>query len=79
VPSQITTSGKAKLIGTSKHGNRSLRKLFIHGARADGLKERAHVNAAAGAMANKMARIAWAGLTKASDITPRRLWAHRNL
>lgn len=33
VPRQITTGGKAKLIGISKHGNRYLRKLFIHGAR----------------------------------------------
>jgi hypothetical protein len=30
----------------------------------DGLKERAHVNVAAVAMANKLARIAWAVLTK---------------
>jgi len=80
VPRQITTGGKAKLIGISKHGNLYLRKLFIHGARtalhlvrdrtspitrwADGLKERAHVNVAAVAMANKMARIDWAILTK---------------
>lgn len=58
-PRQITTSGNAKLIGISKHGNRYLRKLFNHGARtvlhlvrhrsllinqwADGLKERAHL------------------------------------
>lgn len=33
VPRQITTGGKVKLIGISKHGNRYLRKLFIHGAR----------------------------------------------
>ncbi len=74
VPQQITTGGKAKLVGISKHGNRYLRKLFIRGAQtvlhlvrdrsspitrwADGLKERAHVNVAAVAMANKMARIA---------------------
>lgn len=32
VPRQITTGGKAKLIGISKHANRYLRKLFIHGA-----------------------------------------------
>lgn len=32
VPRQVTTGGKAKLIGISKHGNRYLRKLFIHGA-----------------------------------------------
>nr|WP_239494623.1 IS110 family transposase [Roseovarius amoyensis] len=71
VPRQITTGSKAKLVGISKHGNRYLRKLFIHGARTvlhlvrdrtspitrwvDSLKERAHVNVAAVAMANKMA------------------------
>ena len=86
VPRQITTGGKAKLIGISKHGNRYLRKLFIHGARtvlhlvqdrtspmtrwADSLKERAHVNVAAVAMANKMARIAWAVLTKGERYRP---------
>lgn len=80
VPRQITTGGKAKLVGISKHGNGYLRKLFIHGARTvlhlvrdrsapitkwvDGLKERAHPNVAAVAMANKLARIAWAVLTK---------------
>jgi len=79
VPRQVTTGGKAKLIGISKHGNTYLRKLFIHGARAvlhlvkdrstplarwvDGLKARTHVNVAAVAMANKIARIAWAVLT----------------
>lgn len=86
VPRQVTTGGKAKLIGISKHGNRYLRKLFIHGARtvlhlvrdrtspitawADTLKERAHVNVAAVAMANKMARIAWAVLTKGERYRP---------
>lgn len=34
VPRQITTGGKARLIGISKHGNSYLRKLFIHGARS---------------------------------------------
>ena len=79
VPRQVTTGGKAKLIGISKHGNTYLRKLFIHGARTvlhlvkdrstplarwvDGLKARTHVNVAAVAMANKIARIAWAVLT----------------
>lgn len=86
VPRQVTTGGKAKLIGISKHGNRYLRKLFIHGARtvlhlvrdrtspmtawADALKERTHVNVAAVAMANKMARIAWAVLTKGERYRP---------
>ena len=86
VPRQITTGGKARLIGIPKHGNRYLRKLFIHGARTvlhlvrdrtspitrwvDGLKERAHVNVAAVAMVNKMARIAWAILTTGERYRP---------
>ena len=86
VPRQVTTGGKAKLIGKSKNGNRYLRKLFIHGTRtvlhfvrdrtaplaawADSLTERAHVNVAAVAMANKMARIAWAVLTKGERYRP---------
>lgn len=80
VPRQISTGGKPKLIGISKRGNVYLRKLFIHGARAvlhlvkdrstpmakwiDRLKQRTHPNVAATAMANKLARIAWAVLTK---------------
>lgn len=80
VPRQVTTGGKAKLIGISKRGNSYLRKLFIHGARAvlhlikdrttplahwiDQLKMRSHGNVAAVAMANKLVRIAWAVLTK---------------
>ena len=34
VPRQHSTGGKAKLLGISKRGNRYLRRLFIHGARA---------------------------------------------
>lgn len=80
VPRQVSTGGKAKLIGISKRGNPYLRKLFIHGARTvlhlikdrstplarwvDQLKLRRHGNVAAVAMANKLARIAWAVLTK---------------
>lgn len=86
MPRQNTTGGKAKLIGISKHGDRYLHKLFIHGARtvlhlvrdrtspitawADGLKERAHVNVAAVATANKMARNALAVLTKGERYRP---------
>lgn len=86
VPRQVTTGGKAKLISISKHGNTYLRKLFIHGARTvlhlvkdrstplarwvDGLKARMHVNVAAVAMANKIARIAWAVLTKGERYRP---------
>ena len=89
VPRQVSTGGKAKLIGISKHGNSYLRKLFIHGARTvlhlvldrntpitqwvDRLKERAHVNVVAVAMANKMARIAWAILTRGERYNAGRL------
>lgn len=91
VPRQITTGGKARLIGISKHGNSYLRKLFIHGARTvlhlvrdrstplarwvDALKERAHANVAGVAMANKLARIAWAVLTKGERYRPQVLEA----
>ncbi len=34
VPRQITTGGRARMVGISKQGNSYLRKLFIHGARA---------------------------------------------
>jgi transposase len=34
VPRQVTTGGKPKLLGINKRGNRYLRKMLIHGARA---------------------------------------------
>ena len=34
VPRQFTTGGKPKLLGISKRGNKYLRKLLVHGARA---------------------------------------------
>lgn len=86
VPRQVSTGGKAKLIGISKRGNRYLRKLFIHGARTvlhlvkdrstplavwvDQLKARRHANVATVAMANKLARIAWAVLTRKERFNP---------
>ena len=76
VPRQFTTGGKTKLLGISKRGNKYLRKLLIHGARAalpyvaerdtplgrwaKGLLGRVHRNVAVVAFANKLARIAWA-------------------
>jgi transposase len=78
VPRQATTGGKARLLGISKRGNRYLRKNLIHGARSvlphlvlrdtplgrwlAGLMTRAHKNTVVVALANKLARIAWAVL-----------------
>lgn len=78
VPRQHSTGGKAKLLGISKRGNKYLRMLFIHGARAAlphlaktdtpvgawlrGLLARGHRNVAVVALANKLARVAWAVL-----------------
>ena len=80
VPRQMTTGGKPQLLGISKRGNKYLRKLLIHGARAAlpslsagrtplgkwlrGLLERAHKNTVIVALANKLARIVWAKLAK---------------
>lgn len=78
VPRQVTTGGKARLLGISKRGNVYLRTLLIHGARAAlpaltrstgplgawlrSLSARAHTNTVVVALANKLARIAWAVL-----------------
>jgi transposase len=76
VPRQATTGGEPMLLGISKRGNKYLRKLLIHGARAalphiaerdtalgrwaNGLLARVHQNVAVVALANKLARIVWA-------------------
>ena len=80
VPRQFTTGGKPKLLGISKRGNKYLRRQLIHGARAalpyvaerdtplgrwvKGLMSRTHRNVAVVALANKLARIAWAVLQR---------------
>lgn len=80
VPEQFSAGGRPKLLRISKRGNKYLRKLLIHGARsalphlagratplgrwAKGLLPRAHKNAAAVALASKLARIAWAVLRR---------------
>ena len=89
VPRQFTTGGRPKLLGISKRGNRYLRKLLIHGARAalphvaehdtplgrwaKALLERAHPNVAIVAFANKLARIAWAVLRRGEGFVVRGL------
>ncbi len=86
VPRQYSTGGKAKLLGISKRGNVYLRKVLIHGARAavlrikrdrapigawlDALDARAPKNVVVVAMANKLARIAWAVLSSGEDYRP---------
>ena len=78
VPREHSTGGKQKLLGISKRGNSYLRRLFVQCARAvlqqktkqaPGLKawleqltSRTHHNVAGVALANKLARIAWAVL-----------------
>jgi transposase len=86
VPRQHSTGGKAKLLGISKRGNVYLRKILIHGARAavlrikrdreligawlDALDARAPKNVVVVAMANKLARVAWAVLSSGQDYRP---------
>ena len=86
VPRQYSTGGKAKLFGISKRGNVYLRKILIHGARAavlrikrdrapigawlDALDARAPKNVVVVAMANKLARIAWAVLSSGNEYRP---------
>jgi len=80
VPRQHSTGGRTTLRGISKHGNAYLRCLLIHGARAvrrhhrlrphrlgrwiANLEARAHPNVVVVALANKLARTAWAVLQR---------------
>ena len=83
VPRQHSTGGKERLLGISKRGDRYLRTLLIHGARATvhrarrktdarsrwimSLEQRRGKNIATVAIANKNARIAWALLTSDAE------------
>ena len=78
VPRQYSTGGKTTLLGISKRGNKRLRCLFGHGARAVLSRLESHngpftewlkklrtskpFNVACIALANKLVRIAWAVL-----------------
>ncbi|SQN69286.1 transposase [Escherichia coli] len=71
-PRQTGSGGKIRLLGISKRGDKYLRTLFIHGARAAALltkepgpwitelKKRRPASVAIVAMANKLARTVWA-------------------
>jgi transposase len=86
VPRQHSSGGKTVLGGISKRGDRYLRTLLIHGARAAlrtaaqhedrlsrwalGLQQKRGANAAAVALANKHARIIWKLLTTGAAYDP---------
>lgn len=77
-PREYSTGGRQRLLGISKRGNKHLRTLLIHGARAAlpylaqrsdalgawlrALLARAHRNVVIVALAGKLARMAWAVL-----------------
>jgi transposase len=80
VPRQHSTGGQTRLVGISKRGDRYVRKLLIHGARATlrwverrtdsrsqwirGWLKRRGWNRTAVAVAHRTARIAWALLSR---------------
>jgi len=86
VPGEYTTGAKQKLLGISKRGNSYLRRFFVQGARtvlqqsakqSSGLSarlaqltSRTHRNVAAVALANRLARMAWAVLAKNEPYRP---------
>ena len=86
VPGQHSTGGKTVLGGISKHGDRYMRTLLIHGARAalrvaarqrdprslwaTRLKLKSVANVAAVALANKNARVIWKLLTSGERFRP---------
>ena len=86
VPKQRSSGGKARLSGISKRGDRYLRTLLIHGARAvlgkaggkkdlrsqwiGQMRERRHPNVVAVALANKNARIVWSVLSREQKSRP---------
>jgi transposase len=80
VPRQHATGGKPRQLGLSKRGDAYLRRQLIHGARAlvkvspgrrgrlwswiNGLRARRPFNVVVAALANKLARILWAMLSR---------------
>jgi transposase len=88
VPRQRSSGGKVRLLGISKRGDRYIRTLMIHGARAvlgkaggkqdarsqwiGRMRERRHPNVVAVALANKNARIVWSVLASGNAYQPAR-------
>ncbi|WP_206419828.1 IS110 family transposase [Minwuia thermotolerans] len=88
VPRQRSSGGRSRLFGISKRGDRYLRTLMIHGARAvlgkahgkddprsqwiGRMRERRHPNVVAVALANKNARIVWSVLAHDAEYRPLR-------
>jgi transposase len=86
VPKQYSSGNKEKLLGISKGGDTYIRTILIHGARAlltyadkksdnnsiwlKNLKARSGSNIAAVAMANKIARTAWALVHEDCEYNP---------
>lgn len=86
VPRQRSSGGKPTLLGISKRGDRYLRSLLVHGARAvvrtatakddrlscwiNRLRATRGANKASVALANKLARIAWAVLVRQTTYQP---------
>jgi transposase len=86
VPRQHSTGGKPLLLGISKRGDRYLRSLLVHGARAvvraakdkddrlsrwvNRLREARGTNKATVALANKLTRIGWAVLAHRTVYQP---------
>jgi transposase len=86
VPRQCTTGGRVQLGGISKRGDGYLRSLLIHGARsvlqqaprkqdalscwALAVQQRRGTNKAVVALANKLARIAWAVVVRDEPYRP---------
>ncbi len=86
VPREHSTGGKQKLLGISKRGSPYVRRLFVQGARAvlqfrekqspglsawlAQLTSSTHYNVAGVALANKLARMAWAVLSTGEAYRP---------
>lgn len=92
VPRQYSTGGKPKLLGISKRGDKNIRRLLVQCARAfmqrldkqtsplgewvRTLLSRRHSNVVACALANKLARMAWALARAHTVYDPGKLNAH---